>query len=392
MDTNPLDDLENRIRLLREQELRLEDELKTLRNEPDRQPALNGEDKSGHATLKPSHGSDAPPPKPRQNGGRRRIARLAIVPVAIALIAVGIRTWNYLSSYESTDDAQIDGHIAPISSRIAGKISRVYVEDTEMVDAGQLIAEIDPRDEQAAFDNARANLAQAVAQVESARADYQAALSKIHQDEASGVLAHNDEVRSAALYAEHVVSKADYDQKTSAAAVNRAVVVSDRAGANSAEKSIASREAAVRAAQAALDQALLNLEYTKITAPMGGVVGKKSVEVGEQVESGEQLLAIVPLEDIWVTANFKETQLRKIKPGQRVTIAVEATGSDYEGSVKGMAAASGERYSLLPPENATGNYVKVVQRLPVRIQLKPGQDPTHRLRPGMSAEPTVWIR
>ena len=122
------------------------------------------------------------------------------------------------------------------------------------------------------------------------------------------------------------------------------------------------------------------------------VIGKKSVEVGEQVEPGEQLLAVVPLEDIWVTANFKETQLRKIKPGQRVTIAVDATGSDYEGSVEGMAAASGERYSLLPPENATGNYVKVVQRLPVRIRLKAGQDPTHRLRPGMSAVPTVWVR
>ena len=150
MDTNPLDDLENRIRLLREQELRLEDELKTLRNEPDRAPAVNGENPTGHAASKLAHGSDGPPPQPRKNRGRRIIAKLAIVPVAIVLIAAGIRTWNYLSSYESTDDAQIDGHIAPVSSRIAGKISRVYVEDTQVVEAGQLIAEdLDPRDAQA---------------------------------------------------------------------------------------------------------------------------------------------------------------------------------------------------------------------------------------------------
>jgi membrane fusion protein, multidrug efflux system len=392
MDFNPLEDLENRLRLLREQGLRLEDELKTLRDRPDRQPALNGEAPARLTDPEPRHGSAAPPPKAPQKGGRRILAKLAIVPVAIVLIAVGLRVWNYLSSYEATDDAQIDGHIAPISSRIAGTISRVYVKDTQMVEGGQLIAEIDPRDEQAAVDNARANLAQALAQVESARADYQAALSKIREDEAAGVLARNDASRSAALYGERVVAKADYDQKTSAAAVNQAVVASDRASANSAQTVIASKEAAANATQAALNQALLNLGYTRIMAPMSGVVGKKSVEVGEQVEQGEQLLAIVPLNDIWVTANFKETQLRKIRPGQRVTIAVDATGTAYEGSVDGMAAASGDRYSLLPPENATGNYVKVVQRLPIRIRLEPGQDPMHRLRPGMSAEPTVWLR
>jgi membrane fusion protein (multidrug efflux system) len=137
---------------------------------------------------------------------------------------------------------------------------------------------------------------------------------------------------------------------------------------------------------------MLNLEYTKIIAPMSGVVGKKSVEVGERVEPGEQLLAIVPLDDIWITANFKETQIRKIIPGQRVTIAVDATGREYEGYVEGMAGASGEKYSLLPPENATGNYVKVVQRLPIKIRLKPGQNQDRRLRPGMSVEPTVWLR
>jgi membrane fusion protein (multidrug efflux system) len=194
------------------------------------------------------------------------------------------------------------------------------------------------------------------------------------------------------LYHQHVASGSDYDEKMSTAAVADATVDSDRANANAALASITSKEAAVKAAQASLDQALLNLGYTKITAPGGGVIGKKSVEVGQRVQPGQQLLAIVPLDDIWITADFKETQLRKIKPGQRVTVEVDATGSEYEGYVEGLAGASGEKYSLLPPENATGNYVKVVQRLPVRIRLKSGQDPDHRLRIGMSVEPKVWIR
>jgi membrane fusion protein (multidrug efflux system) len=189
-----------------------------------------------------------------------------------------------------------------------------------------------------------------------------------------------------------VVSGSEYDQKIRAAEVDAAALESDRATANAARTAITSREAAVKSAQAALDQALLNLEYTKLVAPMDGVVGKKTFEVGQQVQPGQQLLAIVPLEDIWVTANFKETQMRRMKTGQRATIYVDATGREYDGYVAGMGGASGEKYSLLPPENATGNYVKVVQRVPIRIRLKPGQDPDHRLRPGMSAGPKVWLK
>jgi membrane fusion protein, multidrug efflux system len=137
---------------------------------------------------------------------------------------------------------------------------------------------------------------------------------------------------------------------------------------------------------------LLGLEYTRIVAPLSGVVGKKTVEVGQRVQPGQQLLAIVPLDDIWITANFKETQLRRIRRGQRVTIHVDVTGREYEGYVEGLAGASGEKYSLLPAENATGNYVKVVQRLPIRIRLVEGQNQDHGLRPGMSVEPSVWLR
>jgi membrane fusion protein (multidrug efflux system) len=174
--------------------------------------------------------------------------------------------------------------------------------------------------------------------------------------------------------------------------VAKATVDADRAGANAAQKNIASREAEVKEAQAELDQAVLNYSYTKITAPMSGVIGKKSVEPGQRVQPGESLLAVVPLDDVWVTANFKEDQLRRMQPGQPVDIHVDALGRTFKGYVDGLGSASGERFSLLPPENATGNYVKVVQRIPVRIDLAPGQNMSHRLVPGMSVEPTVWIK
>lgn len=392
MAVNLREDLEERIRLVREERLRLEDELKALREQPNHETELNGGDFARLAADIPAQISEAASPRPRGQRGRRVLARLAVAAILVIAIVAGLRGWNYLSSFESTDDAQIDGHIVPISFRIAGTVSRVLVNETETVETGQLIAEIDPRDAQAAVDNARANLAEAVAQVGSARADYEASLSKIREDEAAGDRARKDAGRYTSLYHQHVASGSDYDEKMSTAAVADATVDSDRANANAALASITSKEAAVKAAQASLDQALLNLGYTRITAPGGGVIGKKSIEVGQRVQPGQQLLAIVPLDDIWITADFKETQLRKIKPGQRVTVEVDATGSEYEGYVEGLAGASGEKYSLLPPENATGNYVKVVQRLPVRIRLKSGQDPDHRLRIGMSVEPKVWIR
>src|SRR4029077_10218992 len=158
-----------------------------------------------------------------------------------------------------------------------------------------------------------------------------------------------------------------------------------------AARMIGQAQAAVQAAQASLDQAKLNLSYTHIVAPASGVIDNKTVQVGQRVQPGEQLLTLVPLNDIWITADFRETQLRKMRPGQPVTVHVDTTGRDYKGYVEGMPGATGELDSLLPPENATGNYVKVVQRLPVRIRLYPGEDLDHRLRPGMSVEPTIWV-
>lgn len=153
-----------------------------------------------------------------------------------------------------------------------------------------------------------------------------------------------------------------------------------------------SAEANALKKKAALDQAQLNLEYTKIIAPVSGVVSDRTVEMGQNVAPGQELMKLIPLDDVWITANFKETQLREMKVGQRATLEVDANGRSYEGKVDSIAGASGARFSLLPPENATGNYVKVVQRIPVKIVLNPDQNKDHQLRPGMSVEPKVWIR
>jgi membrane fusion protein, multidrug efflux system len=323
--------------------------------------------------------------------GRHRKLFLVILLLIVAA-AVAIPGWSYLSSYVDTDDAQIDGHISAVSSRINGTIEHVYVIDTQAVREGQLLADIEPSDYVVAVEGARARLAQAKAQAESAKADYQTALNKVSQDEATRAKAEYDVPRLKILAAKGAARREDYEESMRVAKVARATVDEDRAGANAALKNIASREAAAKEAQAELDQALLNYGYTQITAPINGVIGKKSVEPGDRVQPGESLLAVVRLDDVWVTANFKEDQLRRMRPGQPVDIYVDALGRTFNGYVDGLGSASGERFSLIPPENATGNYVKVVQRIPVRIDFDPGQDADHRLVPGMSVEPTVWLK
>jgi membrane fusion protein (multidrug efflux system) len=351
----------------------------------DRQPGVvdrDSADRSASPELEKSSSS---------RFGRRRNLVLVILLLLVAA-AVAVPGWSYLSSYEDTDDAQIDGHIILVSSRISGTIAHVYAIDTQAVRKGQLLADIAPADYVVAVEGARARLAQTKAQAESAKADYQTALSKVSQDEATRGKAEYDVPRLAILANEGAARREDYQESLRVAKVARATVDADRAGANAALKNIASREAAVEMAQADLDQASLNYGYTRITAPMSGVIGKKGVEPGQRVQPGESLLAVVPLDDVWVTANFKENQLRRMRPGQPVDIHVDALGRTFKGYVDGLGSASGERFSLLPPENATGNYVKVVQRIPVRIDLDPGQNIDHRLVPGMSVEPTVWLK
>jgi membrane fusion protein (multidrug efflux system) len=330
-------------------------------------------------------------PVEKRVGARRGLFVLIAIGLGALLIIAGIRTLSYLRSYETTDDAQVDGHIAAVSSRIDGTIAHVYVQETQSVAEGQLLAEIDPRDYDVAVETARSNLAQAVAQVEAAKADYQVTQSRLRQSQATSAKASSDEGRYSSLFRRGVSAKAEYEESVKAANVAAAAVDADQASVQAAFTGIALREAAVRSAQSALDQALLNRTYTQIFAPMKGVIGKKTVEVGQRVQPGEGLLAVVALDDIWITANFKETQIRRMRPGLNATIHVDALGRNFSGYVEGMAGASGEKYSVMPPENATGNYVKVVQRMPIRIRLR-SHSSGDGLRPGMSVEPTVWLR
>jgi membrane fusion protein (multidrug efflux system) len=398
-------------------------------------------------------------PQPKKSLGRRLREHpikfvVFLVVVAVAAIA-GMRMWAYLDSYESTDDAQIDGDVYPVTTRVAGTLKGVYVEDNQAVKAGQVLADLDPRDYNVALEQAQANLkesqsqvavqqpnvplinvttestistsgsdletAQAqVAQVQQQRAS---ALADIASAEADSVKAQADLARYSQLVARDEISKQQYDQAVATAKAAAADVEARKATAEAAARNIevaqsrvqqartrrseaersapqqvaiqramvASKQATAEVQKTQVDQALLNLSYVKILAPIDGIVGRKSVAPGQQVSPGQQIMLDIPLNRLWVTANFKETQLKKMHPGQRATLHVDAYDKDLEGSLQEFAGASGARFSLLPPENATGNYVKVVQRVPVRIGIKPGQDPNHLLRPGMSVDPKVWL-
>lgn len=381
--------------------------------------------------------------------------RIGLIIAIIVLLVVGIFVYRYVMSYESTDDAQVDGHLNSVSPRISGHVIRLNVNDNQYVEAGTVVVEIDPADYQVAYDKAKADFenAQAAAaaagvtvpitdvststQISSTEADVasaragiaaakqqlEAAKAQLAQAEANDVKAQNDLVRYKQLVEKQEISQQQYDQAFAAAAASTATVSAARATADAAQQQVAqaqdrlvSAEANWRNAQTAprqmqvvhsraasalaeaqlkkaeLDQALLNLQYTKIIAPVSGVVSNRTVEVGQNVAPGQELMKIIPLNDVWITANYKETQLRYMKVGQPVTIDVDANHKTYKGKVDSIAGASGARFSLLPPENATGNYVKVVQRIPVKIVLNPGEDKSHFLRPGMSVEPKVWIR
>jgi len=329
------------------------------------------------------------------NGNSRfnKAKRLLLIGLLIFTIgAVSPFVWNYLQSYQSTDDAEIDGHIDPLSSRINGTVIRVHPDDDDRVRKGDLLVEIDPRDYQVAVEQAQAHLELALAQIASAKQDYAAALANVREAEASNFRAQRDASRYAILLNQQVVAQEQYDQFTAIARVDSAKVDSARQAAGSVMKTIAARQADADAAKAALDQALLNLSYTKIYAPANGIVGKRTVELGSRIQPGQTLMYVTETDDIWVTANFKETQIAWMHRGQPVTIRVDTYGKNYRGYVQNLPGASGDRFSLLPPENATGNYVKVVQRLPVRIEFAPGQDPDHLLHPGMSVEPKVLLQ
>jgi len=418
-----------------------------------------------NVTRQPSEASastPAPAPAAIEPKKRRGLLALAksrpvfVLAALVLLIAGAVALWFYLGSYESTEDAEIDGHLNPVSARIAGTISRVNpdVVNNHYVTAGTVLAEIDPADFQAEQDRAAAEQKRLLASATAARQDVAVTTSgagarlqaaeaavteatdavatetatlevdqaRIAQAEKNATRSEADRQRYERLLAKREISQSEYDRIATQAATDneglnaaRAEYVAaqqrvkqaesrmaqrkaDLLAARSAPEQIASTQAKAAAAssdatraQAQLTTAELNLGYTRIIAPVSGIVGRKSLEVGQRVQPGQQLLIIVPVDDIWVTANFKETQLRKMKPGQPVTVHVDSYNRDYKGHVEALGAATGSRFSLLPAENATGNYVKVVQRVPVRILLDAKENSDQMLRPGMSVEAKVSL-
>ena len=381
--------------------------------------------------------------------------RVAVVIGIIVLLVVGFFIYRYLTSYESTDDAEVDGYINSISSRISGHVVKLDIVDNEYVDPGKILVELDPTDYQVAYNRAKANfedaeaaalaagvtvpitgvntssqLSTAMADIEGARAgiqaakqQFEAAKAQLQANEATNVKAQSDLVRYRQLAEKQEISQQQLDQVIATAKSNAAAVNAARAAADAAQQQVtaaqskltqanaeyqsastaprqmqitrakaASAEAQVQRMKQDLDQAQLNLQYTKVIAPVAGEVSDRTVEVGQNVSPGQELMKLVQLDNVWITANFKETQLKEMHVGQRVTISVDAYGREYKGTVQSIAGASGAKFSLLPPENATGNYVKVVQRIPVKIVLDQGENKDHLLRPGMSVEPKVWIR
>jgi len=396
--------------------------------------------------------AEAPP----ENGqGRRKsILFASILGVLILIGAAGF--WIYSRTYESTDDAQVDGHLNGVTARIDGVIKAVYVEENQNIQVGQLVAEMDSRDYQVALEQAQAqflkaqadlraenpnipiiqsssrtNISTSQSEVSNAEAavavaerDQAAALSHLQEAEANNAKAQSDVGRYKALVDKEEVSRSQYDQVVATAKALAAAVDSSRSSAEAAQKvveqrraqldqtrtrleqanvdapnqiaiskaTLQSHQADVQAMKAAVDRAQLDLSYCRIVSPVAGVVSKRTVDVGEHVSKGQRLVTVADLGDLWVTANFKESQLRKMHTQQSVRISVDAFGQDFDGYIEAMPGATGSITSLLPPENATGNYVKVVQRLPVRIRFKPGQPGLDRLRPGMSVVPKVWLK
>jgi membrane fusion protein (multidrug efflux system) len=402
-----------------------------------------------------------------EQDNKRSSRRLWIAIAAVVLVVAVAIFWWLRSGRESTDDAQIDGHITQIAAQVGGTVTKVNVLENQPVKAGDVLAELDHRDYQVAVDRARAELADAQAnaaaattgipltqvttetgvrsaagalqeaqagaagaerQVEAARAQLAAAQGRLREKEAAATKTARDVERLKGLVAKEEIPQQQFDAAVSAAEAARAAADAARSEVASADAAIAVAESRFRQAQgattqaqaavqasrtgpeqlrvtharadvararvqqaaAALAQAELNLQRTSIVAPASGVIGRKSIEAGQVIQPGQPLFALVSLGDVWVTANFKETQLRNVQPGQRVSIHVDGLGQDLNGHVDSLAGATGAKFSLLPPENASGNYVKVVQRVPVKILFEPGQDPNHRLRPGMSVVPTIY--
>jgi membrane fusion protein, multidrug efflux system len=382
----------------------------------------------------------------------------ALLLLAFVIVGVGLFLWNSLA-WESTDDAQVNGHIMPLSARVNGYVLEVPVIEGQLVHAGDVLVTIDPKDYQIALERARATFEDAQASAASSRfnvpitsvttqsnvdsastavtnaeagfkaaeQNLESAKAILEQAEANAAKSDADLLRYGQLVAREDISHQQYDQAVAAAKANRSGVASGTANVQAAEQAVHqaqgkllqaradlrssqtapqqismtlakadAADAQARECKAQLDQADLNLSYTVVRSPVTGTIGKRTVEVGQNVGVGQELVEVVPLDDVWVTANFKETQLAHMRPGQPVEIKVDAYGHKWRAHVTNMGAGAGSVFSLLPPENATGNYVKVVQRVPVRLDFDrsagPGFNAEGLLKPGLSVEPEVRVR
>jgi membrane fusion protein (multidrug efflux system) len=316
--------------------------------------------------------------------GRRRTAFVIMGVVLVALAALGVRRWIFSLSHQSTDDAQVDGHIVPILPKVGGFVTEIRVDENQRVRVGDTLVALDDRDYKVRLAQAEADLAVALAGV-SNRTRVGQAEAQVEQAQANALKAHADLDRLRPLAEQDIVSKQQLD---AAEAASRAA----DAALAAAEAALVGADARVGAARAARDQAALNLSYTRLTAPASGVVSKKTVELGQLVQAGQPLMSVVPLEDVWITANLKETQIADVKPGEPVDFTVDAyPGLHFRGHVESLSPATGARFSLLPPDNATGNFTKVVQRVPVRIRPDKA-DPARPLRPGMSVVVTIQTK
>jgi membrane fusion protein (multidrug efflux system) len=371
-----------------------------------------------------------------QTAIRRRPNRRVAGAILIVVVAIAAVWYFYGRGSEDTDDAQVDGHLVPVASRIDGTIQAVHVDDNQTVSAGELLVELDPKDNEVALHQAKAQYDQAAAQLTAAgpnvpitqitnqsdldtggsevvaaeaalaaaRQDLIAAIAKLKESQAVNDRMQGDFQRYQTLLDKKEVSRAEYDQYKATAAAQVQTMAANQAGVDGAARTVDQRLAQLDQQKSKLQQtrnsaplrvaireADLNVQYGKISAPVAGVVTERSAEPGGRVSSGQQLLMIVETGDLWVTANFKETQLAHMRPGQRVKVYVDALREDFSAKVESMPGITGSRTSVLPPENATGNYVKVIQRMPVRIRFDGGQKDLDKLRPGMSVEPKVYV-
>jgi membrane fusion protein, multidrug efflux system len=345
--------------------------------EPDVQPQPQRPSRTA-----PAPAAEVPPAAP---GGRRRIIFAFLGVALLALIAGGVRKLIWARTHESSDNAQVDGHILPILPKVGGFVDAVQVQENQPVRAGDTLIVLDDRDYRVKLQQAEADLAVALATVSSRQRVGQADAA-VRQAEANAVRAHGDLDRVTPLAAQGIVSQQQLDAAQNAARSADAALAA-------AQAALLGADARVASARASRDQAALQLSYTRIIAPQNGVVSKKSVEVGQLVQPGQPLLSVVPLEDVWVTANLKETQIKDVTPGDAADFTVDAyPGFHFKGHVESISPATGARFSLLPPDNATGNFTKVVQRIPVRVRQDGPVDPVHPLRPGMSVNVTITTK